>query len=340
LVPLAVHRPDPDTLLTARMKAALTETVEAGEQAILFLNRRGFATTLVCSECGALHQCVDCSAPSMTYHLQRNRLMCHLCGHIEAPPERCRTCGKGELLHGSAGTERVELAVSKEIPRARVLRLDRDTSRGKGLIETLTRFRNHEADILVGTQMLSKGHDFPGVTLVGILQADHGLGMPDLRAAERTFQLLTQVSGRAGRGEKAGRVLMQAYAVTSSGGGNGGGARFRGLRGVGAREAAAARQPAVRVSWRCCGSRGQTRWRCGGGRRQIGAFVRACVEGAARQQEGRAPLAMLGPVPSPIERVNRKIRWQLLDAREREAAAAVVAQAAAAAARARRQRGL
>ena len=311
LVPLAVHRPDPDTLLTARMKAALTETVAAGEQAILFLNRRGFATTLVCSECGALHQCVDCSAPSMTYHLQRNRLMCHLCGHIEAPPERCRTCGKGELLHGSAGTERVELAVSKEIPRARVLRLDRDTSRGKGLIETLTRFRNHEADILVGTQMLSKGHDFPGVTLVGILQADHGLGMPDLRAAERTFQLLTQVSGRAGRGEKAGRVLMQAYAVTHPAVAMAAEHNFAGfaawelekrqqlgnppfgflalLRISGADEVAVRRRAEA-----------------------IGAFVRACVEGAARQQEGRAPLAMLGPVPSPIERVNRKIRWQLL----------------------------
>jgi primosomal protein N' (replication factor Y) len=202
LVPLSVHRPDPETLLTARMRSALSRR-----------SRRGAGDPVpespgVCDhagvrECGALHQCPDCSAPSMTYHLQRNRLMCHLCGHIEAPPERCRTCEKGELLHGSAGTERVELAVSKEIPQARVLRLDRDTSRGKGLLDTLARFRNREADVLVGTQMLSKGHDFPGVTLVGILQADHGLGMPDLRAAERTFQLLTQVRG--GRGAAIGR---------------------------------------------------------------------------------------------------------------------------------------
>ena len=311
LVPLAVHRPDPDTLLTARMKAALTETVAAGEQAILFLNRRGFATTLVCSECGALHQCPDCSAPSMTYHLQRNRLMCHLCGHIEAPPERCQTCGKGELLHGSAGTERVELAVSKEIPRARVLRLDRDTSRGKGLIETLTRFRNHEADILVGTQMLSKGHDFPGVTLVGILQADHGLGMPDLRAAERTFQLLTQVSGRAGRGEKAGRVLMQAYAVNHPAVAMAAEHDFAGFAAWELEKRQQLGNPPfgflalLRISGT---DEVAVRRRAEG----IGAFVRACVEGAARQQEGRAPLTLLGPVPSPIERVNRKIRWQLL----------------------------
>lgn len=318
LVPLAVHRPDPDTLLTARMRGALTETVLAGEQAILFLNRRGFATTLVCSICGALHSCPDCSAPSMTYHLQRNRLMCHLCGHIEAPPEHCRSCGQGELLHGSAGTERVELAVTKEIPRARVLRLDRDTSRGKGLIETLARFRNREADILVGTQMLSKGHDFPGVTLVGILQADHGLGMPDLRAAERTFQLLTQVSGRAGRGDRAGRVLVQAWAISHPAIAF---AAEHDFAGFAAWELAQRQQlgnppfgflALLRIS-------GPDETAVRRRAEALGAFVRAGVEGAASKQRAltggldeRAPLSLLGPVPSPIERVNRKIRWQLL----------------------------
>jgi len=313
LVPLAVHRPDPDTLLTARMRQALTEVVDAGEQGILFLNRRGFATTLVCSACGALHQCPDCSAPSMTYHLQRNRLMCHLCGHIEAPPERCRSCGQGELLHGSAGTERVELAVRKEIPRARVLRLDRDTSRGKGLIETLARFRNREADILVGTQMLSKGHDFPGVTLVGILQADHGLGMPDLRAAERTFQLLTQVSGRAGRGDRAGRVLVQAYAVSHPAIAR---AAEHDYAGFAAWELEKRQQlgnppfgflALVRVS----GPDPVAVQRRADG---LGAFVRACIEGVAHKQapEARVPLTLLGPMPSMVERINKKIRWQLL----------------------------
>ena len=318
LVPLAVHRPDPDTLLTARMRAALTETVLAGEQAILFLNRRGFATTLVCSICGSLHSCPDCSAPSMTYHLQRNRLMCHLCGHIEAPPEHCRACGQGELLHGSAGTERVELAVTKEIPRARVLRLDRDTSRGKGLIETLGRFRNREADILVGTQMLSKGHDFPGVTLVGILQADHGLGMPDLRAAERTFQLLTQVSGRAGRGDRAGRVLVQAWAINHPAIAFAAEHDFAGFAAWELAQRQALGNPPfgflalLRIS-------GPDETAVRRRAEALGAFVRAGVEGAAAKQaslpvgfDSRAPLALLGPVPSPIERVNKKIRWQLL----------------------------
>ena len=318
LVPLAVHRPDPDTLLTARMRQALTETVLAGEQAILFLNRRGFATTLVCSVCGSLHSCPDCSAPSMTYHLQRNRLMCHLCGHIEAPPEHCRACGQGELLHGSAGTERVELAVTKEIPRARVLRLDRDTSRGKGLIETLGKFRNREADILVGTQMLSKGHDFPGVTLVGILQADHGLGMPDLRAAERTFQLLTQVSGRAGRGDRAGRVLVQAWAIHHPAIAFAAEHDFAGFAAWELAQRQALGNPPfgflalLRIS-------GPDETAVRRRAEALGAFVRAGVEGAAHKQaslpagfDGRAPLALLGPVPSPIERVNKKIRWQLL----------------------------
>jgi primosomal protein N' (replication factor Y) len=313
LVALSVHRPDPDTLLTGRMRAALTETVAAGEQAILFLNRRGFATTLVCGTCGSLHACPDCSAPSMTYHLQRNRLMCHLCGRIEAPPERCRTCERGELLHGSAGTERVELAVTKEIPQARVLRLDRDTSRGKGLLDTLARFRNREADVLVGTQMLSKGHDFPGVTLVGILQADHGLGMPDLRAAERTFQLLTQVAGRAGRGDRAGRVLVQAYAVTHP-------AVARAARhdyaGFAASELENRQQlgnppfgflALVRVS-------GPDAVAVRRRAEALGGLCRARVEAARKHApEGeRPPLALLGPVPSPIERVNRRVRWQLL----------------------------
>lgn len=313
LVPLAVHRPDPETLLTARMREALVETVTAGEQAILFLNRRGFATTLVCGTCGALHQCPDCSAPSMTYHLQRNRLMCHLCGHIEAPPERCRTCGQGELLHGSAGTERVELAVSKEIPKARVLRLDRDTSRGKGLIDTLARFRNHEADIMVGTQMLSKGHDFPGVTLVGILQADHGLGMPDLRAAERTFQLLTQVSGRAGRGARAGRVLMQAYAVNHPAVARAAEHDFTGFAAWELEQRKELGNPPfgflalIRISGTdpvAVRRRAET----------LGVVVRAGVEAALRHQsvDDRPALSLLGPVPSPIERVNRRIRWQLL----------------------------
>lgn len=312
LVSLAIHKPDPETLLTGKLRTALAQTVAAGEQAILFLNRRGFATTLICDKCGGLHQCPDCSAPAMTYHLGRNRLMCHWCGYIEAPPERCTLCGVGELQHGSAGTERVELALGKDVPGARVLRLDRDTSRGKGLLEVLAQFRRREADVLVGTQMLSKGHDFPGVTLVGILHGDHGLGLPDIRAAERTFQLLTQVAGRAGRGDRPGRVLIQAYGVNHP-----------------ALAFAAQHDYAGFAAWelekrkeignppyghlalvRIVGPDAVAVERRAG---ELAALARAGVEEVHRKQDGaEAQLRVLGPVPSPIERVNRRVRWQLL----------------------------
>ena len=162
--------------------ARAPRTLAAGEQAILFLNRRGYTTALACSTCGSFQQCPDCSAPSMTYHLARNRLMCHLCGHIEGAPKQCRKCGSSELEHGAAGTERVEIAIAADLPGVRIARLDRDTSRGKALLELLAKFRAHEADVLIGTQMLSKGHDFHGVTLVGVLNADQGLALPDFRA--------------------------------------------------------------------------------------------------------------------------------------------------------------
>ncbi|MEX1364637.1 MAG: primosomal protein N', partial [Nannocystaceae bacterium] len=187
IIPLSVHRPDPTSLLTARMRDEVEAEVRKGGQAILFLNRRGFTTDLLCEDCGSRQQCPDCSAPSMTYHLSRHRLMCHLCGHIEAAPQVCSSCGSAKLVHGGVGTERVELALAKALPGLRVLRLDRDAARGRRLLDTLGRFRRGEADVLVGTQMLSKGHDFPGVTLVGVLQGDHGLALPDLRAGERTF---------------------------------------------------------------------------------------------------------------------------------------------------------
>ncbi len=313
IVQLAVHRPDPDTLLTSRMLDALGETVDAGEQAIVFLNRRGFATTLVCDSCGALHQCPDCSAPSMTYHLQRNRLMCHLCGYIEAPPTVCASCGKGELQHGRAGTERVELAVSAKVKGARVLRLDRDTSRGRRLLETLRQFRSGEANILVGTQMLSKGHDFPGVTMVGILQADHGLGMPDLRAAERTFQLLSQVSGRAGRGDRPGRVLMQAYAVSHPAIACAAQHDFDEFATCElARRHELANPPHGWLAlYRITGEDGEA---VESRAVELATMLRRAIDHVHSQHdEAIVPiLDLLGPVPSPIERINRRIRWQML----------------------------
>ncbi|MEZ4450746.1 MAG: primosomal protein N' [Nannocystaceae bacterium] len=312
IVSLAVHRPDLETMMTARLRDVLAETVNAGEQAILFLNRRGFATTLLCSQCGSLYPCPDCSAPSMTYHLQRNRLMCHLCGHIEAPPARCPKCGEGELLHGNAGTERIEVALTRVLPGLRVLRLDRDTSRGRGLLDTLTRFRDREADVLVGTQMLSKGHDFPGVTLVGILQADHGLGLPDLRASERTFQLLTQVAGRAGRGERPGRVLVQAFAIEHPAITAAADHDYEGFAAWELERRRALHNPPygflalLRISGLdadAVAERAQA----------IAASVaRRIRQIADKHGDEGPPIQALGPIPSPIERINRRSRWQLL----------------------------
>jgi len=312
ILDLAEHRAHPDTMMSARLRDAVLETVAAGEQAIVFLNRRGYATTLVCGGCGALQQCPDCSAPSMTYHLARNRLVCHLCGHMEATPEACRVCGAKELEHGNAGTERIELAIERELAGVRVARLDRDTSRGKRLLEVLGRFRRGEADVLVGTQMLSKGHDFPGVTLVGILQGDHGLGMPDLRASERTFQLLTQVSGRAGRGDRPGRVLVQAWAVDHPAIVRAASHDYDGF----AAEELAAREELGNPPFghlalvKIVGADAQAVARRA---QHLGertsALVRTVLEGHPSAPEA---VRVLGPVPAPIERVNNKVRWQLL----------------------------
>jgi len=311
VIPLSVHRPDPESLMTARLRQAIAETVALGEQVILFLNRRGFTTSLVCEACGSFQQCPDCSAPSMTYHLQRHRLMCHLCGHIEATPTSCSKCGHHELSHGGVGTERVEHALVRELGDVRVLRLDRDTTRGRALFETLAAFRNHEADVLVGTQMLSKGHDFPGVTLVGILQGDHGLAMPDIRSAERTFALLTQVAGRAGRGERPGRVLVQAWAIDHPAIVH---ARTHDYEGFARAELESRRAlgnppfghlALVRIS-------GLVPNVVAARAREIGARMREAIAHVVARHEGREVATLLGPVPSPIERIDRRTRWQML----------------------------
>ncbi len=323
IIPLNVHRADPTSLLTGKMRDAVELAVRQGGQAILFLNRRGFTTDLLCEDCGSRQQCPDCSAPSMTYHLSRHRMMCHLCGYIEAAPDNCRECGSANLVHGGVGTERVELGLAKALPNLEVLRLDRDAARGRRLLDTLARFRAGKADVLVGTQMLSKGHDFPGVTLVGVLQGDHGLGMPDLRAGERTFQLLTQVAGRAGRGDKTGRVLVQAWqiehpAITHASTHDYLGFAAQEL----ARREALGNPPAghlalLRVHGPDAGAVERRAQAIAERLRPRIEQVRA-AHGDAPEQAGPAVLMMLGPMPSPIERINRKTRWQLLlRARER-----------------------
>jgi primosomal protein N' (replication factor Y) (superfamily II helicase) len=320
IIPLTVHRPDPASLLTGRMRDAVDEAVRRGGQVILFLNRRGFTTDLLCEDCGSRQQCPDCSAPSMTYHLSRHRLMCHLCGHIEAAPQACQACGSAKLVHGGVGTERVELALAKALPGLRVLRLDRDAARGRRLLETLAQFRAGRADVLVGTQMLSKGHDFPGVTLVGVLQGDHGLGLPDLRAGERTFQLLTQVAGRAGRGAEAGRVLVQAWQVDHPAIVHASTHDYLGFATDElARREAIGNPPfghlaLVRVHGVDGAAVEERAKRLATGLRPRIEQVRAAhAEGPRPPHDPARPvLMMLGPTPSPIERINRRVRWQLL----------------------------
>jgi primosomal protein N' (replication factor Y) len=188
---------------------AVTERLENGEQSMLLLNRRGFSSFVACRACGERLQCANCSV-TLTYHRRDRRMLCHYCNYAERVPDRCPKCASEHIQFLGTGSERVEQELHAAFPKARVARLDRDTVGAKRDYETiLTGFREGHFDILVGTQMIAKGHDIPNVTLVGIVNADIGLGLPDFRAAERTFQLLTQAAGRAGRGSTPGIVLIQ-----------------------------------------------------------------------------------------------------------------------------------
>src|SRR2546425_3799775 len=198
-------------ILSERLRAAIADRLVKREQTILFLNRRGFSTSLLCSNCGEARNCPNCSV-ALTFHRHVARLSCHLCGHTAAVPRKCPACGKDALIYAGFGTEKVESTVSHFFPKATVRRMDADSmTRKEAYRETLRNFRAGKIDILVGTQMIAKGLHFPKVTLVGIINADLALHLPDFRAGERTFQLLTQVAGRAGRGETPGEVFVQTY---------------------------------------------------------------------------------------------------------------------------------
>ena len=197
------------TVFARALVEAMHAKIEAGEQIMLMLNRRGFSTFVACRACGARIQCVNCSV-TLNWHRRDRRLLCHYCNYAQRVPDKCPKCESEHLYFLGTGSEKVEDELHREFPSARVARLDRDTVAGKRQYEhILNGFREHNFDILVGTQMIAKGHDIPNVTLVGVVSADVGLGMPDFRAAERTFQLLTQVAGRAGRGMLPGIVLIQ-----------------------------------------------------------------------------------------------------------------------------------
>ena len=197
------------SLFSRQLAASVRETLARGEQALVLLNRRGYAAYVSCRSCGARIECGDCSV-TLTYHRREKQLLCHYCDRAEPVPGNCPACGRRYLHFHGSGSEKAEAELAANFPEARIARLDRDTVKARGSYETiLAAFRAGERNLLVGTQMIAKGHDIPNVTLVGVVDADTGLGRPDFRAAERTFQLLTQVAGRSGRGEKPGRVLLQ-----------------------------------------------------------------------------------------------------------------------------------
>lgn len=200
------------SMFSVALRDALKDTLERGEQAMLFLNRRGFASFIRCKECGYIAKCEDCDI-SLTYHMSEHELKCHYCGRRYHEITKCPNCGSVQIKQGRIGTEKVVEELKSLFPKARVLRMDRDTTgRKDAYFKILGSFAAHEADVLVGTQMIAKGHDFGNVTLVGILEADAALYFSDYRASERTFQLITQVAGRAGRADKRGRVILQTYA--------------------------------------------------------------------------------------------------------------------------------
>jgi primosomal protein N' (replication factor Y) (superfamily II helicase) len=301
---MAAHGSGP-ALISAPLAQAIETALAAGEQTLLFLNRRGFATFILCKSCGVAARCRDCSV-TLTYHRGADQLQCHYCGFRTATPRVCAGCGSRALERLGFGTEQVEAVVRDRFPDARVARLDRDTAEGAGLERVLDGVRRGDIDILVGTQMITKGHDFPSVTLVGVVLADHGMGLPDFRADERTFQLLEQVAGRAGRGDRPGRVLVQTYspqhpAVTC--------ARDHAFHRFAELELAVRREgvypPFVRLA--CVHVDGADP-----------VEVRAVAEAAAtavRAACGRAPddlgAALLGPAEAPLGRLKGRTRWQL-----------------------------
>jgi primosomal protein N' (replication factor Y) len=290
-------------LITAPLFRALERCVAAGDQAILFLNRRGFAPSLRCAACAEALRCPACSV-TLTEHRRAGALRCHYCDFAMPITEACPSCGARALERVGIGTERVEHALEESLPGARIGRLDRDTAAGRGVEEVLDRMRQRELDILVGTQMVTKGHDLPGVTLVGVLLADQSLSFPDFRAAERTFQLLAQVAGRAGRGERPGRVILQTYQADHYA------VRYalsHDYQGFYREEIEARRElgyvPIARL----------VAVRCDAGDEQVArGVIRELAQVALSTQEVRErAVQVLGPAPAPIERLRGRYRMRM-----------------------------
>jgi len=283
---------------------AMHETLARGEQTLLFLNRRGFASALHCLVCGEPAGCPSCSV-SLTLHRRRAMLLCHHCGYARAAREAtCRACGRGALAALGLGTERVEAEVARLFPTARMGRLDRDTTTRQGAHRRiLEAWSAGKLDVLIGTQMVAKGHDVPGVTLVGVLLADVALSMPDFRAAERAFQLLTQVAGRAGRGTLPGRVMVQTYRPG-----------HHSLVAAAAHDYASF-APAELETRREVGYPPFVRLAVlrleGPDAARTGALAESLAE-RVRASATSAGVLLRGPAPAPLERLRGRYRWQLV----------------------------
>jgi primosomal protein N' (replication factor Y) (superfamily II helicase) len=292
--------------LSHRLRDGIRSRLDHGEQVILLLNRRGYANFVQCRACGHVWQCGRCNV-SLTYHRTRRRLICHYCFHDEAPPDRCSECRSEELSFRGLGTEQVERIVTDTFPTARVARMDVDTTSARWAHHRiLDRVGRREIDILLGTQMIAKGLDFPGVTLVGVINADVGLNLPDFRAGERTFQLLTQVAGRAGRGDRPGEVIIQTALPAHDA-----------VR-------AAIEHDYVRFAEREIQQRGDPPYPpharlanvvvSGDDELRVQEAAEAVAASAARalQRLGARDVQLIGPAPCAVDRIRGRWRWHFL----------------------------
>lgn len=294
-------------IFSLSLQGKLKKILERGEQAMLFLNRRGYATFVICRECGYVVRCQACDI-SLTYHAQGHIMRCHYCNHEEAPPHICPECGSRYIRFFGQGTQQVEEGLKGLYPEARVLRLDFDTTRQKGAYEEiLGKFRRQEGDILVGTQMMAKGLDFPSVTLVGVVAADQMLNMPDFRARERTFQLLTQVAGRAGRSIKPGEVVLQTYSPLDRAIQKASRHDYKGFfwEEIGYRKAR--NYPPFTHVIRVTLLHEKEEKVVKGAH----TLAQALQRGILYQENGNTSLDILGPAPAVIPRLKNEFRWQV-----------------------------
>ena len=294
-----------DTMLSVPLARAVERTLSQGEQVILFLNRRGFSPYVSCRDCGHTYRCVDCDV-TLTLHRRDESLTCHYCGFARPAPDTCEKCNGDRLSASGLGVEKLASEVTALFGDVSLARLDRDSvKKSSELIRELDRFRSGAAKILIGTQMVAKGHDFPGVTLVGVVLADQSLNFPDFRAAERTFQLLTQVAGRAGRGVRPGTVLVQTYAVEHYAMQRAAVHDFAGFAQAELKNREEFGYPPYThlAMWRC---EAKAREAAAAGAKQVADELRARAHGLG------AGVSILGPAPAPLERLRGLWRMQVL----------------------------